>query len=94
MDENHPLLALLKGDAVAAKRGLVQPVLLRSLLGYNIVQFGTEFFVLSQAIGEVHVTDGAQVLIERHGKKRVMVADLIEAAQTCIRTACRGELGK
>lgn len=91
MDENHPLLALLRGDAVAAKRGSVQPVLLESLLGYNIVQFGTEFFILSQGIGEVHVTDGAQALIEQHGDSQVMVADTMEEARTRIRRACELE---
>ncbi len=63
------------------------------MLGYNIVQFGTEFFVLNQSIGEVHVTDGAQALIERHGNKQVMVADTIEEARTCIRRACGLDAG-
>jgi hypothetical protein len=94
MDENHPLLTLVRGDAVASKRSAAQPVLLESMFGYNIVQFGTEFFALSKRIGEVHVTDGAQALVERHGNGRVMVADTIEEARKCIRRAVGLEPGK
>ena len=94
MDEDHPLLALLRNDAVAAKRSEAQPVLLESMLGYNIVQLGAEFFVVSEKIGEVHVTEGAQVLIKRYGNKGVMVADTIEEARTRIRNASGPEPSK
>jgi hypothetical protein len=49
---SYPLLSLVKGDPNAAKPSKAQPVLLESMLGYNIVQFGAEFYALSKKIAK------------------------------------------
>jgi len=56
------------------------PLLVGTVEGFNIVQFDGKIFALSVSLGEVHVTDGIDALLERHGSEKVMVADTIEKA--------------
>jgi hypothetical protein len=87
MDEDHPFLEGLGRESRqnTVSKATLEPKLLESVAGYNIVQLGREFIVLKQSIGPVDVADGPEILIERHGRDNVGVLDTLESAQTWIR---------
>jgi hypothetical protein len=83
MDQAHPLLMALTAGAQSPRNEgyRSEPKLLESCCGYNIVQLGGKFIALSQSLGDTDVTEDAEVLIERHGSRMVIVTDTVESAR-------------
>jgi hypothetical protein len=88
MDEHHPLLAPLR-TAVKTADGpsySTEPRFVESLSGYNILQVGSRFVVISQDLGEVDVTADMETLVERHGAERMGEANTLGEARARART--------